>query len=228
MPWIIGGAIAGSAYLGYAGANSANAMAAGMSDTDRQFNADMAKKQHSWSVQDAQSAREWDKMMSDTAVSRRMEDLKSAGINPIVAASHGAGGASTPGGHMASSTAASHGQSYQFKNTALEAVNNAVSAANIMSTIQNVRIKEPAADVGDVLGDATDFTKDVIETGKASANDVKDIGDKLGKAVIGAIAKEPTYSKQELKGGKGYKYQVKGKYRYYYDKNGKFIYKVLN
>ena len=66
----------GSAYLGYRG----------------------AKKQNIASAQQAQQQMDFQREMSNTAVQRRMADLKAAGINPILA---GTDGASSPGGAQA-------------------------------------------------------------------------------------------------------------------------------
>ena len=76
-----------------------------------------AKEQNVASAQQAQAQMDFQREMSNTAVQRRMADLKKAGINPILA---GSKEASSPAGAMAP----------QF-NKAQVALQNATSAANI-------------------------------------------------------------------------------------------------
>ena len=50
---------------------------------------------------EAQNNREWQGQMSNTSVSRRMADLRVAGLNPLLAVDNASSGASTPAGSQA-------------------------------------------------------------------------------------------------------------------------------
>ena len=55
-------------------------------------------------LQATQSAREWDKMMSDTQYQRMVADLKAAGLNPWLALQNGVSGSSVPSSSKANVT----------------------------------------------------------------------------------------------------------------------------
>ena len=100
-----------------------------------------AKEQNVASAQQAQNQMDFQERMSNTAVQRRMADLKKAGINPILA---GSKEASTPAGAMAP----------QF-NKAQAALSNLGTAATVANTIAQTRLtdhKAGALGPADLLG----------------------------------------------------------------------------
>lgn len=53
---------------------------------------------------EAEKNRQWQEQMSNTSISRRMEDLRNSGLNPLLAVENASSGASTPSGSQAQLT----------------------------------------------------------------------------------------------------------------------------
>jgi hypothetical protein len=87
-----------------------------------------AKEQNIASAQQAQNQMDFQERMSNTAIQRRMADLKKGGLNPILA---GKFDASSPSGAMAP----------QF-NKAQAALSNLGTASNIANTIAQTRLTD--------------------------------------------------------------------------------------
>ena len=71
----------------------------------RKFNAEEAEKNRAYQTAEAKANRDWQERMANTAYQREIEDLKAAGLNPVLAALNN--GAATPAGSYGTGSQAS-------------------------------------------------------------------------------------------------------------------------
>lgn len=96
----------GLAYRGF-GSSFIPAAQQAIALEDWQRSEQSAENQRQFESREAKINRDWQEYMSNTAYKRAMQDIKSAGLNPVLALSQGGMSASTPSGASASGSAGS-------------------------------------------------------------------------------------------------------------------------
>lgn len=130
-----GSAVAGAA-LNYFGAKEANRQNKKQVERQMKFQNYQQSRSMAFGSEQAEKQMAFQERMSNTAYQRAMQDMRQAGLNPILAYQHG--GSSTPGGASAG-VGQSSGASAEIKNEFSGAVHSALAVKNMQANLAQAR-----------------------------------------------------------------------------------------
>lgn len=202
--WSVGGKTLSGAWDDFTGVSSTEAMNktnVELATARNALEAEEAQKARDFSRSQASINREFQERMSNSAVQRRMQDLKQSGVNPILAGKFDAGTPSggigaTAKGNMDKATA-------QRAPSGAEQINNAISTAQNVATLANTTANT-AKKVQDVDIDKFDenFGKYAGDQFKNMMNNLNSVTDDIGAHLGGSAEQIRNTTKNLINDGK--------------------------
>jgi len=135
--------VAGS-LIGKSGQEDTNAANADINSAQMAFNREEAQKTRDFNAKEAEINRAFQTNMRATQYTTAMDDMKNAGLNPMLA--YQQGGAGTPAGSAASASNATAGSLRAMGNTAQAGINGALAAAQIANINSQTKVNEATAE----------------------------------------------------------------------------------
>lgn len=162
------------------------------------INAQNQANQQAYNSAEAQKNREWQERLSNTAYQRAMEDMRKAGLNPILA--YSMGGASTPAGSTASSSA--------LQSASTNAIADQIATGSGWNTADSSsNLANQFASIGDGV---EQIGKGIVDFGKSNKEKIENAVTGVVEGVTGAYNKATNWLKKTFGGHKLGSYYYQG------------------
>lgn len=173
--------------LDYFGAQQQNQLNSARTLQQQQFNATQASVAYNRNAREARKQRDFQERMSNTSYKRGISDMRSAGLNPILAFKQG--GASTPSGAAGSASAAS-ASTIPGVNELGGRIGSAIQAKSALTQIEQTQaITEQYRAQTRLVTEQTNTAKAVTRTKTSEASKVEAYGSSWVGGVANTIEK---------------------------------------
>lgn len=172
-----------SGVLGYAGQRQSNEIQQEEFASNQSFNADQAALNRSFQSAMLGQVEQYDTLMSDTAMQRRVKDLEASGLNPLLAV--GQGGASAPLVGAPSGSQASSGGIANIGNAMQAGINSAQTAAATEAYAAQARAAD--AQAKKTTSETPTAGHPTVVNGEVVVQDPESRGHELGDATLANI-----------------------------------------
>lgn len=204
------GAALGLGSLGIIGTELTNRSNEDIASARNLMEIEEAQKARDFSAEQSQINRDFQERLSNTAVSRRMADMKGAGLNPILAGKYDA---STPSGAIGA-TAKANAHGYDYQNPVTGALAGMTSAVSLAKEIASTRLINEQANTMEFTGAFGPAAGSAIDSAVGAAKKYhKTAVDFTSRNIVEPIANSAKWIDKSIRDMTGFLGEITGEMR---------------